>query len=111
MSTASGKSSGSKSSGSTARKSPAPTGKSKLSAKTDQKRNTKTGRAQMPAADFALPQDKKYRIDDAAHARNALGRVAQNGTPAQQKQVRTRVARRYPGIAVTKTTSKGAKKK
>lgn len=90
-------------------KSPASAGKSGLSAKTNRQRNTKTGRAAMAARDFGLPGQKKYRIDDAAHARDALGRVAQNGTPAQKKQVQGRVAARYPGIAVTRTTR--AKKK
>lgn len=71
--------------------------KSKLSAKTNAKRNTKAGRAKMPSSDFALP-GKKYRIDDPAHARNALARVAQHGTPAQQAQVRKAVARKYPKI-------------
>lgn len=90
----------------------AASGKSALSARTNRKRNTTTGRDAMAAAQFGLPAQKKYRIDDPAHARNALGRVAQNGTPAEKQQVKTRVARRYPGIAVTKTTtSKGAKKK
>lgn len=85
-------------------KSPAPPGKSKLSAATNRKRNTASGRKGMGAKDFGLPGEKKYRIDDAAHARNALARVAQNGSPAEQKQVKSRVAARYPGIAVTRTT-------
>ena len=72
--------------------------RSKLSASANRKRNTVKGRAQMPASDFGLPGPKKYRIDDAAHARNALGRVAQNGTPAQQAQVRARVKAKYPSI-------------
>ncbi|HEX3778534.1 MAG TPA: hypothetical protein VHX38_02625 [Pseudonocardiaceae bacterium] len=105
-----GKSSGSAKKTTAAKgKSPAPTGKSGLSAKTNRRRNTKTGRAQMGGNDFGLPGAKKYRIDDAAHARNALVRVAQNGTPAQKKQVQGRVAARYPGIAVTRTT-RGKKK-
>lgn len=73
---------------------------SKLSASTNAKRNTKKGRAAMPSSDFALP-GKKYRIDDPAHARDALGRVKQNGTPAQVAQVRRAVAAKYPGINVT----------
>lgn len=72
--------------------------RSPLSKKTNATRNTKAGRKQMPASDFGLPAQKKYRIDDAAHARNALARVAQNGTPAQQAQVRARVKAKYPSI-------------
>jgi hypothetical protein len=72
---------------------------SKLSASTNAKRNTKAGRAAMPKKDFALPG--KYRVDDVAHARNALARVAQNGTPAEKAHVQKVVARKYPGINVT----------
>lgn len=82
---------------------------SKLPAKTNDKRNTKKGRSAMAASSFGLPKEKKYRIDDAAHARNALARVAQNGTPAEKAQVRARVAKKYPGIAVTGVRS-GKKK-
>lgn len=47
---------------------------------------------------FAIPSERKYPIPDAAHARNALARVAQHGTPAEKKQVRAAVARKFPGI-------------
>ena len=70
---------------------------SKLSAKANERRNTKAGRAAMPQSSFALP-GKKYRIDDAAHARNALARVAQHGTPAEQATVKRAVKRKYPSI-------------
>lgn len=72
--------------------------RSKLSAATNKKRNTKAGRKAMPASDFGLPVQKKYRIDDIAHARNALGRAKQNATPAQQAQIRARVKAKYPSI-------------
>lgn len=74
-------------------------GKSKLPAKTNAKRNTKAGRATMPPSSFALP-GKKYRIDDPAHARNALSRAAQNATPSEQATVKRAVKRKYPSIAV-----------
>jgi hypothetical protein len=47
---------------------------------------------------FALPSKRKYPIPDKAHARNALARVAQNGTKADQKKVRAAVKRRFPSI-------------
>jgi hypothetical protein len=47
---------------------------------------------------FALPGKLKYPIPDKAHARNALARVAQNGSPADQKQVKAAVRRRFPSI-------------
>jgi hypothetical protein len=81
-------------------------GKSKLSAKTNARRNTKAGRAKMSPSSFALP-GKKYRIDDAPHARNALARVAQHGTPAQQAKVRAAVRRKYPSIVAGQRRRKG----
>lgn len=76
--------------------------KSTLSPKVNARRNTKTGRAAMSSASFALPGQKKYRIDDKAHARNALARVAQHGTPSQQKQVRAKVVAKFPALKKTK---------
>jgi hypothetical protein len=70
------------------------------------KRNTKGGRAKMAPTSFALP-GKQYRIDDKAHARNALSRVAQNGTPAQQAHVQRAVKAKFPSINVTGLKSKG----
>jgi hypothetical protein len=51
---------------------------------------------------FALPDERKYPIPDKAHARNALARVAQDGTQKEQKEVRAAVKRRYPGIGQNK---------
>jgi hypothetical protein len=72
--------------------------KSSLPAKTNAKRNTEGGRAKMADSSFALPEQKKYRIDDAAHARNALARAAQHATPAEQARIRRAVAKKYPSI-------------
>lgn len=46
---------------------------------------------------FAGP-DRSYPIEDATHARNALARVAQHGSPELQKEVREKVHAKYPGI-------------
>jgi hypothetical protein len=65
---------------------------------------TSRGRKQIKPSNFAIPASQsdtgaaKYPIQDAAHARNALSRVAQNGTPAEKAKVRAAVARKYPGI-------------
>lgn len=72
--------------------------RSKLSAKTNARRNTKTARRRMSPKKFALPGKRKYRIDDAAHARNALARVAQHGSPTEKRKVRAAVKRRFPSI-------------
>ena len=55
---------------------------------------------------FAEPGKRKYPIEDKAHARNALARVAQHGTPAEKAQVRAAVHKKYPDIGVK--TTKGA---
>jgi len=47
---------------------------------------------------FALPEKRKYPVHDLAHARNALARVAQHGTPAEKKQVQDAVHARFPDI-------------
>jgi len=47
---------------------------------------------------FAIPERRAYPIHDKAHARNALARVAQHGTPAEKRRVRAAVARKFPGI-------------
>ena len=57
-------------------------------------------RAKLKTSDFALPKDRAYPIHDEAHARDALSRVAQNGTPAERAKVRAAVKRRYPKIDV-----------
>lgn len=79
---------------------------SKLPAKINAKRNTKSGRAKMSPSNFALP-GKKYRIDDAAHARGSLAYVARYGTPKQKNAVRTAVAKKYPSIKVSGIKRKG----
>lgn len=59
-------------------------------------------RKAMPRNAFAIPSKAPgsgaYPIEDASHARNALSRVAANGTPAEKAEVRSAVKRRYPGI-------------
>lgn len=61
-------------------------------------RLTSKQRKSLPKSSFAIPSQRKYPINDASHARNALARVAQHGTAAQQRQVRAAVRRRYPSI-------------
>ena len=60
-------------------------------------------RKKLSSKSFALPGKRKYPIPDKAHARNALARVAQNGTPTEKKTVRAAVTRRFPSIGKKKT--------
>lgn len=65
-------------------------------------------RKKLPKSKFALPGKRAYPIDTKSRARNALARVSQHGTKAQQKKVRSAVTKRYPGL---KKTGAGRKKK
>ncbi len=51
----------------------------------------------LPESAFALP-GRRYPIHDENHARNALARVSQHGTPEEKAKVRAAVHRRFPGI-------------
>ena len=64
-------------------------------------------RQSLPRDDFALPGKGtgpkgagagSYPIPDASHARNALARVAQHGSPAEQAAVRRKVQSKVPAI-------------
>lgn len=55
-------------------------------------------RKRLKTSSFALPDEEKYPIPDIEHARNALARVAQHGTAAEQKKVRAAVEKRYPSL-------------
>ncbi len=58
-------------------------------------------RKKLPAKDFAL-SGGRYPINDPNHARNALARVSQHGTPEQKAKVRAAVHRKYPSIGKKK---------
>lgn len=62
---------------------------------------TAAARKKLPSKAFALPGGR-YPIEDASHARNALARVSQFGSPAEKAKVRSAVARKYPGIGQKK---------
>jgi hypothetical protein len=55
---------------------------------------------------FALPGKRKYPIPDKSHARNALARVAQKGTPGEQRKVRAAVKKRFPSLGKKKKAKK-----
>lgn len=54
-------------------------------------------RKKLPTSTFAGP-DRSYPINDKAHARNALARVSQFGTPALKAKVRAKVHKKFPDI-------------
>ena len=53
-------------------------------------------RKKLKESSFAEPKERKYPIEDKAHARNALARVAQFGTAAEKEKVRAKVVKKYP---------------
>ena len=55
-------------------------------------------RKALPASDFAEPAQRKYPMPDASHARNALARVSQHGSPDEKAKVRGKVRRLFSGI-------------
>ena len=59
---------------------------------------TTKARKKLPKSSFAMPGKRAYPINDKAHARNALARVSQYGTPAEKAKVRSAVHRKFPGI-------------
>jgi hypothetical protein len=52
----------------------------------------------MRPSSFALERQRKYPINDLAHARNALARVAAHGTPAEKYEVRREVFAKFPSL-------------
>jgi hypothetical protein len=59
-------------------------------------------RKKLQKKDFAIPEDApesgSYPVPDASHARNALARVSQVGTPEEKGKVRKKVASKFPGV-------------
>jgi hypothetical protein len=70
--------------------------------KIKQHKLTALDRSHIKTGNFALPNERKYPIEDESHARNALARVSQHGTPAEQAQVRRKVQEKYPNIKQSK---------
>ena len=58
-------------------------------------------RKRLPRSAFAIPEKRKYPIQDRSHAQNALARVSQFGSPAEKRRVRAAVKRRYPDMVVS----------
>lgn len=58
---------------------------------------TTAARKKLPASDFAGGKGH-YPIEDKAHARNALSRVSQFGSPSLKAKVRAKVHAKYPDI-------------
>jgi hypothetical protein len=66
---------------------------------------TAAARNKIPTSKFAGP-NRSYPIEDRTHAKNALARVSQHGSPGLIAKVRAKVHSKYPGMS----KSRGAKK-
>jgi hypothetical protein len=62
-------------------------------------------REKLSTKSFAL-KGRRYPIEDKAHARNALARVAQHGSAQEKAEVRRKVHAKFPDIGAVKTKSK-----
>lgn len=62
---------------------------------------TSKARKNIKSKNFALP-GRRYPIEDESHARNALARVSEFGTPAEKAEVRAKVHKKYPGMGKKK---------
>ena len=68
-------------------------------------------RKELPKKDFAVPSKRKggkggYPVATKAKGRNALARVAQHGSPAEKKEVRAKVHKKFPSIDSGKKSSR-----
>ena len=61
---------------------------------------TTKARKALPTKTFALP-GRRYPIENPSHARNALARVSQFGSPAEKATVRSKVKNKFPGIKLS----------
>jgi hypothetical protein len=61
---------------------------------------TTKARKAIPTKAFALP-GRRYPIENASHARNALARVSQFGSSAEKSTVRSAVKAKFPGIKLS----------
>ncbi len=63
-----------------------------------EKKLSSKARKALPASEFVFPKGKRYPIEDKSHARNALARVSQHGSPSEKAKVRAAVHSKYPDI-------------
>jgi hypothetical protein len=64
-------------------------------------------RAALPAQDFAGPNGS-YPDEDPGHAKAALARVSEFGSPKVKAEVKKNVASKYPNMKVKKLKKAGA---
>lgn len=66
-------------------------------------------RKDLPKKDFVFKKKRAYPIEDKSHARNALARVSQYGSPSEKAKVERAVHSKYPGIKTKALQKKKSK--
>ena len=66
-------------------------------------------RRKLPAKDFALGKGR-YPINDPGHAKSALARISEYGSPSEKKEVEEKVRKKYPGMTIKGASSPSQKK-
>ncbi len=61
---------------------------------------TTEARKHISSKDFAL-SGRRYPIENAGHARNALARASQHASPGEKATIRHKVHAKYPGIKLS----------
>ena len=65
----------------------------------EEKKLSYKARKALSSGSFVFPKERRYPIEDKAHARNALARVSQHGSSSSEKaKVRAAVHSKYPDI-------------
>lgn len=71
---------------------------------------TAKARRAIPTKDFALPGKRKDPINNKSHARAALTMGMRGASPAEKKEIRTAVHRKFPDVGKGATMKKTMKK-
>lgn len=58
-------------------------------------------RKRLKSSDFAIPSKRAYPIPDEGHAKAALARVDEFGTPAERAKVRAAIRRKFPNMKLS----------
>jgi hypothetical protein len=63
-------------------------------------------RKKLPTKVFGLPEQRKYPLEDKAHARSALAYAKHDATPEDQKRIKSKVKRLFPSMKLKMDPSK-----
>jgi hypothetical protein len=67
---------------------------------------TAADRKKIPASKFGLPGQRKYPMPDKGHVKSALAYAKHDATPAEQKEIRSKAKKLFPGMHIAGDPSK-----